>query len=143
MRFEQYLNEGVYDPAIFKAIFLAGGPGSGKSFVAQKSTGGQGLKIVNSDVLFEKMAKDVNISLSDMKFGGPEEKIRNDVRDRAKELTAKQMSNFIKGRIGLVIDGTGRDFNKIAGQRKELEKIGYDTFMIFVNTSLKVALERN
>ena len=29
----EYINEGVYDPGIFKAFFLAGGPGSGKTFV--------------------------------------------------------------------------------------------------------------
>ena len=28
------LKEGVYDPGIFKAIFTAGGPGSGKSYDA-------------------------------------------------------------------------------------------------------------
>lgn len=44
---------------------------------------------------------------------------------------------------GLVIDGTGRDMSKIAQQKRQLESIGYDTYMIFVNTSLEVALERN
>ena len=39
------LQEGVYDPNIFKAFFLAGGPGSGKSYVVRKTTGGTGLKI--------------------------------------------------------------------------------------------------
>ena len=34
---EQYLQEGVYDPGIFKAYFLAGGPGSGKSFVTKSA----------------------------------------------------------------------------------------------------------
>ena len=37
------LQEGVYDPNIFKAFFLAGGPGSGKSYVARRTTGGMGL----------------------------------------------------------------------------------------------------
>ena len=41
------LQEGLQDPNIFKAFFLAGGPGSGKSYVVRKSTGGTGLKIVN------------------------------------------------------------------------------------------------
>ena len=36
---QDILNEGARDPGIFKAIFLAGGPGSGKSFVAQKLFG--------------------------------------------------------------------------------------------------------
>ena len=35
--FKQELNEGVNDPSIFKAVFLAGGPGSGKSFVVGKT----------------------------------------------------------------------------------------------------------
>ena len=30
---EVTLSEGVYDPGIFKAFFMAGGPGSGKSYV--------------------------------------------------------------------------------------------------------------
>ena len=46
------LQEGVYDPNIFKAFFLAGGPGSGKSFVVRKTTGGLGMKVVNSDTAF-------------------------------------------------------------------------------------------
>ena len=45
--FQQYIAEGVYDPNIFKAFFLAGGPGSGKSFVTTNITGGLGLKNVN------------------------------------------------------------------------------------------------
>ena len=48
----EYINEGVYDPGIFKAFFLAGGPGSGKTFVTQSAFSGTGLKIVNSDFKF-------------------------------------------------------------------------------------------
>ena len=39
MKLKDIINEGVYDPGIFKAIFLAGGPGSGKSFVANELVG--------------------------------------------------------------------------------------------------------
>jgi hypothetical protein len=31
--FEELLTEGVHDQSIFKAVFLAGGPGSGKDYV--------------------------------------------------------------------------------------------------------------
>ena len=55
------LQEGLYDPNIFKAFFLAGGPGSGKSYVVKKSTGGTGLKIVNSDDVFEKYLKQAKL----------------------------------------------------------------------------------
>ena len=72
-----------------------------------------------------------------------EEEPRSVVRDRAKEITAKRKANYIEGRLGLIIDGTGREYDKIAKQARELEGLGYDTHMIFVNTSLDVALERN
>ena len=52
MKTFQQIQEGLYDPNIFKAFFMAGGPGSGKSYVVKKSTGGTGLKIVNSDEAF-------------------------------------------------------------------------------------------
>jgi len=134
------LQEGVYDPNIFKAFFLAGGPGSGKSYVVRKTTGGTGLKVVNSDNAFEKLLKDANLSL---KMPDAEADARNPIRDRAKELTKKQQANYLEGRLGLIIDGTGHNFDKIATQSNGLRQLGYDTHMIFVNTSLDVALERN
>ena len=49
----------------------------------------------------------------------------------------------MRGRLGLVIDATGRDKNIIQRQHAMLTNIGYDSYMIFVNTSLDVALQRN
>lgn len=141
--FTQELNEGVNDPAIFKAYFLAGGPGSGKSFVAKNTTLGFGLKMVNSDAALEIFLKKANISLDFTSLDAKQTKKKDEIRSRAKDLTAKKLNLFIEGRLGLVIDGTGRDFNGIKMQRKRLEDLGYDTYMIFVNTSLDVALKRN
>ena len=136
----QDLQEGVYDPNILKAFFLAGGPGSGKSYVVKRTTGGLGMKIVNSDNAFEKLLKDAGLSL---KMPPEEEESREKVRVRAKEITAKRQANYIEGRLGLIIDGTGREYDRISKQARELEGLGYDTHMIFVNTSIDVALERN
>jgi cytidylate kinase len=138
------LQEGLQDPNIFKAFFLAGGPGSGKSFVVRKSTGGTGLKIVNSDDVFEKYLKDAGLEM-DMTTAKAErqKEPRDKLRDRAKVVTQKKRDNYVDGRLGLIIDGTGRDYDKIAGQSNELKRIGYDTYMIYVNTSLDVALARN
>ena len=134
------LQEGVYDPNIFKAFFLAGGPGSGKSYVVRRTTGGTGLKIVNSDPVFESLLKKAGLSLK----MPPEEFERKEVvRGRAKELTKKQQANYLEGRLGLIIDGTGKDAGRILKQKAGLEELGYDTYMIFVNTSIDVALERN
>ena len=140
MKTFQELQEGVYDPNIFKAFFLAGGPGSGKSYVVRKTTGGTGLKSVNSDEAFEYLLKKAGLSLK----MPPEEFERKEVqRKRAKEITAARKANYLEGRLGLIIDGTGKDADKILKQKAGLEELGYDTYMIFVNTSLDVALQRN
>jgi len=137
------LQEGVYDPNIFKAFFLAGGPGSGKSFVVRKTTGGLGLKVVNSDNAFEKLLKDADFDL-DFRDMNPEKTLERDkIRKRAKEVTSKMQKNFVAGRLGMIIDGTGAEYGKIETQKKLLQQLGYDTYMIFVNTSLDTAIERN
>ena len=133
------LQEGLEDPNIFKAFFLAGGPGSGKSYVVRYTTGGTGLKVVNSDDVFEKYLKDAGVS---MKMGS-EDPRRDVLRSGAKRVTASRQANYIEGRIGMVIDGTGKEYDKIRAQKANLEALGYDTHMIFVNTSIDVALERN
>jgi len=141
--YQNLLKEGVYDPAIFKAIFMAGGPGSGKSYIAKKVTGGLGYKFISSDIAFEHFLNKLKMShkldkLSDEEFN---KVIRT--RNRAKELTKKIKASHEGGRLGLIFDGTGYDYLKIKKLRDEITKYGYDTYMIFVNTSLDVALERN
>ena len=140
MKTFQDLQEGVYDPNIFKAFFLAGGPGSGKSYVVARGAGGLGLRVINSDDTFEKLLKDANMSL-DIRELDPE--VRDTMRTKAKGITKGQQSNYLMGRLGIVIDGTGKDYDKITVQATKLKQLGYDVHMIFVNTSLDTALERN
>ena len=134
------LQEGLQDPNIFKAFFLAGGPGSGKSYVVRKTTGGTGLQIVNSDDAFERYLKIAGLS---QKMPEDETAERDVERARAKRVTSARKSGYIGGRLGIIIDGTGKDYDKIAKQSIQLRQLGYDTHMIFVNTSLDTALERN
>jgi len=136
----QDLTEGVYDKNIFKAFFLAGGPGSGKSFVTGSAFAGSGLKVINSDNAFERGIKKAGLSL---KMPDSEADARDMVRARAKATTSNMLDLALAGRIGLVVDGTGRDFDKISYQVRALKELGYDAHMIFVNTSLDVALQRN
>ena len=140
MKYYQELQEGLYDPNIFKAFFLAGGPGSGKSYVVRRTTGGTGLKIVNSDPAFESLLKKAGLSL---KMPPEEFERKEKVRGQAKKFTEKIKQNYLEGRLGLIIDGTGKDADKILKQKASLEELGYDTYMIYVNTSLDVALKRN
>ena len=98
--FSVQLNEGLYDPGIFKAFFLAGGPGSGKSFVTSSAFAGTGLKLVNSDVKFERDLKKANLSL---KMPDEEAYFRDLIRKSAKKFVITQLDSYIKGRLGLVI----------------------------------------
>ena len=158
---EQMIIEGVDDPGILKCVFMAGGPGSGKSFTAMEIFGidkklkssfsSFGLKNVNSDTAFEKGLKDNGIDprkLADIEKNDPElwDKIANNddsIRNNAKVLTKKQKAFYEAGRLGMIIDGTGHDYGKIQKNKKYAESLGYDTYMVFVNTSLEVAQERN
>ena len=156
--FEQFLGEGVNDPGILKAFFMAGGPGSGKSYVAgelfslPKDSSASvsydlGLKLVNSDAAFELLLKKANIDMAelmDLKDKDPAAwQAAMQIRDKAKKITKGTQKMYIQGRLGMVIDGTGKNYKKIEGQVKELRELGYDCYMVFVNTSLEVALERN
>lgn len=139
--FHTYLEEGVNDPAIFKAIFLAGGPGSGKSFIVGK-TGltSMGYKVVNSDDAFEAAMKKAGMEMNpDNIFSVKGQELRG----KAKNLTGVKQAMYIKGRLGLVIDGTGKDPDKIAKQAINLRAIGYDVAMIFVNTDVDTAVKRD
>ena len=142
LRFNDFVNleEGIHDPARLKAIFLAGGPGSGKSYVTKKTMGGLGFKMVNSDDLFEKGMKAQGL---DPTMPENETAERDEVRAKAKELTGKRQKLYQQGGLGMVIDSTGKDAAKIKAQSEALRQQGYDTHMVFVNTSLPVAQQRN
>ena len=139
------LLEGINDPAIFKAVFMAGGPGSGKSFIAGK-TGltSMGLRVVNSDDVFEyQLEKEFQRSMKDI---GTEDIMSDrgqNIRAGAKALTNKKKEILLAGRLGLLIDGTGKDVAKIQKQKAGLESLGYDTMMIFVNTTLDTSISRD
>jgi len=158
------LNEGVRDPGIFKAVFLAGGPGSGKSYVAQQLFGipekvnvsKTGLKMVNQDQEFEyllgKFYGDDSIDYLDIQSYPPElfKQLTDPdfddysgLRGSAKYLSKKRMGQYLKGRLGVIIDGTGHKYSAVKKDRQELIDLGYDTYMVFVTTSLEVAQERN
>ena len=169
------LSEGVYDKGVLKAVFMAGGPGSGKSYVAKGLfgiperagvTSMYGLKVVNSDTEFEHYLRKFGFDTEtgagygkgtldldkwpkevwDMVGGdqSPEDARKNpNLRAFTKKLTMMRKKGYMNGRLGMVIDGTARDVGKIAKEKRELESLGYDCYMVFVNTTLQLAQERN
>ena len=160
IKLKDLLFEGVYDKGIFKAVFMAGGPGSGKSYVASQLFGipekvnisVSGLKTVSSDVEFEHYLKKAGHSpkdLADYEKNNPElfhkltSKDPESVRSRAKKTSILRQKGYMDAKLGMIIDKTGDDYKKIANQKRDLGLLGYDTYMVFVNTTLEVAQERN
>jgi len=156
---KEEVTEGVNDPGIFKAVFLAGGPGSGKTFAARHLFGMpdsvnismSGMKMVNSD-------KELKFLLNKYGFGTDLDNMPDELfnqltisddddysgfRDYSKSLTKQRMNLYTDGRLGVIVDGTGHNWKNVRKEKKELEKLGYDTYMIFVNTTLEVAQQRN
>ena len=143
--FSTFLNEGVYDRAVLKAFFMAGGPGSGKSYVADASIVPKraGLKVVNSDEFFEKALRKVNMSTDLGSLDSDQFEYAMELRTKAKALTDRRKDLFIKAKLGLLLDGTGHDYQGIKKQVDLLKELGYDVYMVFVNTSKDVAIQRN
>lgn len=150
---------GVYDPGILKAVFLAGGPGSGKSHAAAQlfgvpqglalvSSAATGLKLVNSDPYFEHFLRKHGVdpgalaSLSAADFAALTEGASSP-RGKASRVRDAFLATWMRGRLGLIIDGTGSHYASMAEQVEALRAAGYDCYMVFVNTSLEVAQARN
>lgn len=160
---QQMIIEGVDDPGILKCVFMAGGPGSGKGFTSEELFGIQGsinsamsasgLRVVNSDSAYTALLKKNGIDPKDMAYIEKTNKElwdfmqgadnKNSLRNKGKSITAKQKQFYEAGRLGMIIDGTGHIYSKIEKMKKHAESLGYDTHMVFVNTSLEVAKERN
>jgi hypothetical protein len=137
---EEIIREGVHDKGIFKAVFLGGGPGSGKDYVLSNTLEGHGLVEINSDKALEYLMDKENL---DKKMPDSEEKQRNEVRKRAKNITELRQRLALHGRNGLIINGTGDDPEKYMKIKEMLEKLGYDTHMVMVNTKDEVSKARN
>jgi predicted kinase len=182
-----HLAEGVFDPYILKAVFLAGGGGSGKGFISNvmfgtvkdMATTSFGIKSVNSDDMLRALAGGLDIQKRRVgkrfRVGGAQTGAHmvdlaptgkaglggrtpmslatqlgthrvqrpGGMRDQAKQKIANRKELFVRGRLGLIIDGTAAKPAKLISQRSKLQEAGYDTYMVFVNTSLDVALQRN
>ena len=164
------LTEGIYDKGIFKAVFMAGGPGSGKTFMAGqlfgipgykkdgKYTGTKqsysvgGLRTVNSDKEFMYLLKKYNFDPTELAtypdkafdhIAAPQKVGGSGLRDLAQTLKTVEKEGYMNGKLGMIIDSTASNFQKVKRQKQELEDAGYDTYMVFVMTSLETALIRN
>lgn len=151
---EILINEGIKDKHIFKAVFLAGGPGSGKSSVVDaifnnpdssevKSLTSTGLKVVNLDQAYEYLKKKHKVPVDHADMDAEQRSLSGKLMHKARMIAQKQMEFYLEGKLGIIIDGTGGSYNPIAKKKQQLEELGYDCYMIFVDTTMKTAMARN
>ena len=127
-----------------KAIFMAGGPGSGKGTLLSKiGAYDEDIKIINTDDHFEPMLKAAGLSLD---LDHPEREIRSQQGKlfvQAQNAAKDQTREFMKQRSDIIIDGTAGSYNNIRKAKERLEDVGYDVAMIYVDVPLEVSLARN
>lgn len=130
------VDESIYDPHLLKAIFIAGSGGAGKGAIGDAMFAGTGLKVINQDRHLERFMKDAKLPLGDVGK-------RYDLLKKAQKLKGREIRHYARRRMGVIIDSTGWDYERIAGPVKKLRKLGYDCYLVYVHTSLETALKRN
>jgi predicted kinase len=113
------INEQV-NRGLFKAIFVAGGPGSGKDVIIREAIAEEKAVEINS-ILAAQILKDKH-------------KLSENSKDFRREA--------IRTRSPLIINASASDTN-IMEIKEELEELGYDTFMVFVNSTNESSQQRN
>ena len=133
--------EGRFDPYQNKAIFFAGVPGAGKTFIARRLAAiFYGLKQVNPDAAFKYLLRNKNLSL---KMPPEEETPREIERQRSKQIVGRQQQMYQQENLGMLIDTTGRSLSRVVDTKEELEAQGYDTAMIYVDADIETSVKRN
>ena len=105
----------------FKAIFVTGGPGSGKDIVIREA-------------IAESKAVELNF-LQAFDYLADKQKLSEKTGDFRREA--------IRSRGPLIINGPADDKDRISHIKEELEDLGYSTMMVFVNTTNEASQERN
>lgn len=132
----QSITEGINDRGLYKAIFVCGIPGSGKSYtVSQISDGTVPLRVVNTDKLIEFYHRKGIIDMRD------KAQQRMKLPD-AKQTNEAQLVQYVNGMLPLIVDSTSASEQNIVRRRGLLQSLGYDTMMVWINVDLETALAR-
>jgi len=141
MRFRKLI-EGIHDKWIFKAIFLVGGPGSGKNFFQKKML--YSFRNLDPDKIREFLYKKRKIPMDHAKQTGEQKRQRfGDIDKAAYEKTKAIRKTTLAGRLPVVMNRTGQNYEATKKMKDQLESLGYEVKMIFVRTDLEKAQERN
>jgi len=105
----------------FKAIFITGGPGSGKDIVIREAIAAQHAVELNTSQMIAYLGDKQKLS-----------EASSDIRREA-----------IRNRSTLIINGTADNYDAIDYIKEELEELGYSTMMVYVDTTNGTSILRN
>ena len=127
-----------------KVIFLAGGAGSGKgNVIRQLGLEDMGFKIVNSDISLQWLKKNSGLPADMRELTKEQRSILGKLGHQARGIAKRKMMKYQGNANGVVVDGTGGSIKSMQNLIDEFKSKGYDVSMLFVDTSLDVALQRN
>lgn len=126
-----------------KAIFLAGPAGSGKTTIINNFLPSSDFKIINVDDEYETLLKKSGLGVNIKDFGPEELSLAAKMMGQAQKLTKEKYQKLKDSLKPIIIDGTGAASRPLLQKKKELEDLGYETFMVALYVSPITALERN
>jgi predicted kinase len=112
---------GIVEKTHFKAIFVTGGPGSGKDIVIREAIAQGTYTELNTVQAFNYLADKKKLSEKS-----------SDIRRES-----------VRNRETLVINGPADDYERMIYIKEELEELGYEIMPIFVQVSNEASKERN
>lgn len=133
------LTEGLHDRFNYKAIFMAGGAGAGKSHVAKSLAGMTGMKYIDVDQIYELLSKQMGVDVHSLETN-PDKQRAYDV---SRALFDKRLHSLVSRGLGLIIDGTSRKLETRILTKQLLNNKGYDCALVYVYTNVDIAAERN
>jgi hypothetical protein len=127
-----------------KVIFMAGGAGSGKGNVIGKlGLKEAGYKLVNSDISLEWLKKNHGLPENQSDYTAEQRSQLSKLSAEARKIAKRKQGKFAGNGDGVVVDGTGGSIKMMGKLVEEFKAKGYDVSMVFVETSLEVAQQRN
>jgi shikimate kinase len=126
------------------AIFMVGGPGSGKSSIV----GGldlieKGYRYVNQDPYLEEYIREAGLPTDEKTYDKEQRSLRAKLGWKARKAAEEDLARHTAAKESMVVDGTGASYKATTKKMKALEAAGFEIHMVFVNTSKDVAVKRN
>lgn len=128
----------------YKAIFMVGSPGGGKTNVGKGlQLGRRGYKVVNQDIALEALKKAAGLPENESNYNEEQRSLRSKLGAQAVKAGKDKFQQYKKEGKGFLVDGTGASYNATTKKIKELEDAGYEVYLVAAMTPKDVAIERN